>query len=72
MIINAAGTPEEHSFAGERFGASTGLLYLNARYYGLALGSLIQPDWREVRPLRVGANRYAYSTNDPVNCNRWL
>ncbi|MBL1436299.1 MAG: hypothetical protein COB08_008885 [Rhodobacteraceae bacterium] len=60
-------TPEEHSFIGERFDASTGLLYLNARYYDPALGRFIQPDWWEVRIPGVGTNRYSYSFNDPVN-----
>jgi len=63
----AQSTPEEHSFIGERFDASTGLLYLNARYYDPALGRFIQPDWWEVRQPGVGTNRYAYSMNDPIN-----
>ena len=64
---NTASTPEEHSFIGERFDTSTGLLYLNARYYDPALGRFMQPDWWEVRQAGVGTNRYAYSFNDPVN-----
>ncbi|MBL1437667.1 MAG: RHS repeat-associated core domain-containing protein [Rhodobacteraceae bacterium] len=60
-------TPEEHSFIGERFDVSTGLLYLNARYYDPAIGRFIQPDWWEVRKRGVGTNRYAYAGNDPVN-----
>ncbi len=64
---NTASIPEEHSFIGERFDASTGLLYLNARYYDPALGRFMQPDWWEVRQTGVGTNRYAYSFNDPVN-----
>ena len=64
---NTASIPEEHSFIGERFDASTGLLYLNARYYDPALGRFMQPDWWEVRQAGVGTNRYAYSFNDPVN-----
>jgi len=63
----AQSTPEEHSFIGERFDASTGLMYLNARYYDPALGRFIQPDWWEVRQPGVGTNRYTYSFNDPVN-----
>jgi len=62
-----ASTPEEHSFIGERFDASTGLLYLNARYYDPLLGRFLQPDWWEVRQAGVGTNRYSYSFNDPVN-----
>jgi len=60
-------TPEEHSFIGERFDVSTGLMYLNARYYDPALGRFMQPDWWEVRQPGVGTNRYAYANNDPVN-----
>ncbi|MEX0827348.1 MAG: RHS repeat-associated core domain-containing protein [Haliea sp.] len=60
-------TPEEHGFIGERFDASTGLQYLNARYYDPDLGRFIQPDWWEVTRAGVGTNRYAYSFNDPVN-----
>ena len=37
--------PEEHGFIGERFDASTGMQYLNARYYDPDLGRFIQPDW---------------------------
>jgi len=59
--------PEEHSFIGERYDTSTGLLFLNARYYDPALGRFLQPDWWEVRILGVGTNRYSYSMNDPVN-----
>jgi len=62
-----ASTPEEHSFIGERFDTSTGLLYLNTRYYDPLLGRFLQPDWWEVRQAGVGTNRYAYSFNDPVN-----
>ena len=60
-------TEEERSFIGERYDASTGLLYLNARYYDPLLGRFMQPDWWEVRIPGVGTNRYAYSFNDPVN-----
>ncbi|MBL1436301.1 MAG: RHS repeat-associated core domain-containing protein [Rhodobacteraceae bacterium] len=67
ILVDDDTTPEEHSFIGERFDASTGLLYLNARYYDPALGRFIQPDWWEVRKRGVGTNRYAYSFNDPVN-----
>ena len=65
--ITTTTTPEEHSFIGERFDASSGLLYLNARYYDPALGRFLQPDWWEVRQPGVGTNRYTYSFNDPVN-----
>ena len=66
-MLQAQSIPEEHSFIGERFDASTGLLFLNARYYDPDLGRFIQPDWWEVRQSGVGTNRYAYSFKDPVN-----
>ena len=66
-VLQPTATPEEHSFIGERFDASTGLLFLNARYYDPDLGRFLQPDWWEVRQQGVGTNRYAYGFNDPVN-----
>jgi len=63
----ATAIPEEHSFIGERFDSSTGLLFLNARYYDPLLGRFLQPDWWEVRRPGVGTNRFSYSFNDPVN-----
>jgi len=65
--LQAQSIPEERSFIGERYDASTGLLFLNARYYDPLLGRFLQPDWWEVRKKGVGTNRYAYSFNDPVN-----
>ena len=58
---------ETKGFIGQRFDADAGLQYLNARYYDPKLGMFIQPDWFEVTMAGVGANRYAYSFNDPVN-----
>ncbi|MGB3176754.1 MAG: RHS repeat-associated core domain-containing protein, partial [Albidovulum sp.] len=52
---------------GERFDDTSGLQYLNARYYDPKLAIFIQPDWWEVMQEGVGTNRYAYSFNDPVN-----
>lgn len=40
---------------------------LDARYYVPELALFIQPDWFEVTEPGVGANRYSYSFNDPVN-----
>jgi RHS repeat-associated protein len=39
---------ESKGFTGERFDASSDLLYLNARFYDPSLGRFIQPDWWEV------------------------
>jgi RHS repeat-associated protein len=63
----AAPAPEAKGWIGERFDASAGLQYLNARYYDPELGMFIQPDWFEVTQPGVGRNRYSYSFNDPVN-----
>jgi RHS repeat-associated protein len=63
----AAPAPEAKGWIGERFDASAGLQYLNARYYDPELGMFIQPDWFEVTRPGVGRNRYSYSFNDPVN-----
>ncbi|NOX72874.1 MAG: hypothetical protein GXP03_04400 [Alphaproteobacteria bacterium] len=51
--------------AGERFDTDAGLQYLNARHYDPELGRFIQPDWFEATEPGAGANRYAYSANDP-------
>jgi RHS repeat-associated protein len=59
--------PETKGFIGERFDDTSGLQYLNARYYDPRLGLFIQPDWWEVMQEGVGTNRYAYSFNDPIN-----
>ncbi len=65
--VSALGLPETKGFIGERFDDQSGLQYLNARYYDPKLAMFIQPDWWEVMRPGVGTNRYAYSSNDPVN-----
>ncbi len=40
--------PESKGFNGEHYDATTGLLYLNARFYDPSLGRFIQPDRWEV------------------------
>ncbi len=59
--------PETKGWIGERYDADAGLQFLNARYYDLALGLFLQPDWWEVTKAGVGTNRFSYSWNDPVN-----
>ncbi|MEX0971420.1 MAG: RHS repeat-associated core domain-containing protein, partial [Paracoccaceae bacterium] len=60
-------TPEEHGFIGERFDASTGLQYLNARYYDPDLGRFIQPDWWEVTLVeRTAYSPYGAEDNDAM------
>ncbi|MEO1453194.1 MAG: RHS repeat-associated core domain-containing protein [Pseudomonadota bacterium] len=58
---------ETKGYIGERNDAGAGLLYLNARYYDPELGMFIQPDWFELTQAGVGADRFAYSANDPIN-----
>lgn len=58
---------ETKGYIGERNDAGAGLMYLNARYYDPELGLFIQPDWLEVTQRGVATNRFAYSSNDPVN-----
>ncbi|WP_347310848.1 RHS repeat-associated core domain-containing protein [Defluviimonas sp. SAOS-178_SWC] len=65
--VTAVGLPETKGFIGERFDDTSGLQYLNARYYDPKLAMFIQPDWWEVTKPGVGTNRYSYSFGDPVN-----
>jgi RHS repeat-associated protein len=64
-----AAIPDAKGWIGERYDAGAGLQYLNARYYDPELGLFLQPDWFEVTELGVGTNRYAYCSNDPINCS---
>ncbi|WP_168222953.1 RHS repeat-associated core domain-containing protein [Oceanicola sp. D3] len=61
------GAEEDHSYIGERRDRTTGMMYLNARYYDPEIGLFLSPDWFEVTEPGVGANRYAYAGGDPVN-----
>lgn len=67
QVLSLATPTETKGFIGERFDDTSGLQYLNARYYDPRLGMFIQPDWWEVTKAGVGTNRYSYSFNDPVN-----
>ena len=59
---------DSKGYIGERFDPETGLVYLNFRYFDPALARFISPDtWDPTQP-GVGTNRYAYVSNDPVNC----
>ncbi|MCB2130868.1 MAG: hypothetical protein KDE03_17825 [Rhodobacteraceae bacterium] len=61
-------TPKEtKGVIGERYDDTSGLQYLNARYYDPRLGMFVQPDWWEVTWAGEGTNRYSYSFNDPIN-----
>ncbi|MGC1486716.1 MAG: HNH endonuclease, partial [Albidovulum sp.] len=66
-ILQPLTLPETKGFIGERFDDTSGLQYLNARYYDPKLAMFIQPDWWEVMKPGVGTNRYSYSFDDPVN-----
>lgn len=67
-VLSAGGSLpfESRSFTAERQD-STGLVYLNARYYDPQLGRFISPDPTIDGEDTVGLNRYAYAANDPVN-----
>lgn len=67
VVSDLALEGETKGFIGERYDEGARLQYLNARYYDPELGLFIQPDWFEVTQPGVGTNRYAYSSNDPVN-----
>ena len=72
QLLSLSTPKETKGFIGERFDDTSGLQYLNARYYDPKLGMFIQPDWWEVTKEGVGTNRYSYSFNDPVNWkDRW-
>jgi RHS repeat-associated protein len=59
--------PTDYTFTGQKFDASTALMYYGARYYDPLLGRFTQPD-----TLVPGAanpqnfNRYTYVSNNPV------
>ncbi len=57
-----------HTFTGQRFDASTGLLFYHARYYDPTLGRFLSADPTVQRPGDPqDLNRYAYARNNPVN-----
>ncbi|MEM9222504.1 MAG: RHS repeat-associated core domain-containing protein, partial [Pseudomonadota bacterium] len=67
MEMKLSDADETKTFLSERYDESTGLNYLNARYYDAPSGRFISPD--KLNPLEpgVGTNRYAYAGNDPIN-----
>lgn len=57
-----------YQFAGERFDADTGLIYLRARWYDPAIGRFVSADstgGRFVEPITL--NKYIYTSDDPAN-----
>jgi RHS repeat-associated protein len=67
-LSNSTSYAESRGFTGQRQDES-GLFYLHARYYDPALARFIQPDPTVPTRDLIGRNRYAYASNDPVNCN---
>ncbi len=56
-----------HTFTGQRFDASTGLLFYHARYYDPTLGRFLSADPTVQRPGDPqDLNRYAYARNNPL------
>jgi RHS repeat-associated protein len=54
-------------FAGRPYDASSGLSYMEARYYDPVLGRFLGVDPAPLNPSSVhGLNRYAYANNNPV------
>ena len=60
---------QSKGYIGEKFDPETGLQYLHARYYDPVLGRFMTPDTFDPTTLGVGTNRYAYCSDDPVNCS---
>jgi RHS repeat-associated protein len=58
-------TADAVGFAGEH-ADSTGLIYLNSRYYDPAMGRFISPDTIVPTILPIGFNRYSYANNSPT------
>ncbi len=56
--------PNPYRFAGERFDAETGLVFMRARYYDPAIGRFISKD---PSGIKGGSNMYRYVRNDPIN-----
>jgi RHS repeat-associated protein len=67
LTSNGAQIPQGKAYINERFDPETGLMYLNARYYDGLFGRFLTPDWWDSMLAGVDINRYAYSSNDPIN-----
>lgn len=67
LITAGTAAVERQAFIGERQDDSTGLLYLNARFYDPNVGVFVSPDILDPDKPGVGTNRYSYSSNDPIN-----
>jgi len=59
---------EPYGFTGEQWDASTGLVYLRARYYQPATGRFLSKDlWTEDQLWPQALNPYVYVVNNPIN-----
>jgi RHS repeat-associated core domain len=72
---------EQKGFIGERHDETSGLVYLNARWYDPALARFVSPDWWDPIDEKVaekgqpagainspvGMDRYGYAGGDPIN-----
>ena len=67
-LINAAANDNQSGFTGHIKDKSTGLNYMQARYYDPNFGRFLSIDPVGFSPLNPGSfGRYTYSLNDPVN-----
>jgi RHS repeat-associated protein len=67
-VTQTTGEPFDYGFAGERQDASSGLVFLRARYYDPATGRFLTADRADADnedPRHL--HRYAYAINDPLN-----
>lgn len=60
------GKPEAFGFTGQLQDATSGIVYLHARYYDPYLGRFMSADTASPTEPGVGVNRYAYMMNNPV------
>lgn len=67
MVNNGATGLKQYGYTGEEYDASTGLLYLRARYYDAELGRFISADpyWGRLDE-PVSQNRYIYVHGNPL------
>ena len=61
-----AGKREPFGFTGQLQDATSGVVYLHARYYDPYVGRFMAADTASPTDPRVGINRYAYALNNPV------
>jgi RHS repeat-associated protein len=68
LLTSAGSGSSVFGYTGEQVDASTGLVYLRARYYSSYLNRFVSPDTIIPDPAQPQKwNRYAYAENNPVN-----